>query len=464
MATTTSQPAPQPAIAAKFVTGSTMRHIVVMTATATLGLMSIFIVDLANIFFLGLLNDVEITAAVGFASTTLFFATSLGIGLSIAASALVARAIGAGQGSSAARLATHAQIYTIAVSALFAVLMWLATPDILDALGATGRTHALAKQFLDITMLTVPALASGMCSSGVLRAVGDARRAMNITLYTGLMNAALDPLLILGMGLGITGAAIAMVIARLVMMGLGLFFVARHHNLIDFSLLRRPRLPLAMPDLAALNVIAMPAILTNLATPFSNAYVTAALAPFGEGTMAAWAVLGRVAPVALCGLFALSGAVGPVIGQNIGAGQFGRVRETFTNALIFVGLYTLVAWIVLGAAQSWLAVAFNANAEGAQLIAVYCLFVVPLFSFWGALFVANAAFNNLGRPHYATLFNWGRATLGTIPFTLLGALWAGAGGVVIGSMAGSALFGLGAVYVCYRLIAALGKAKPLDAG
>jgi putative MATE family efflux protein len=441
---------------AKFLTGSTMRHIVVMTATATLGLMAIFIVDLANIYFLGLLGDVEITAAVGFASTILFFATSFGIGLAIAASALVSRAVGAGQTELARRLATHAHLYAIVISALFAVVMWLATPQLLAWLGATGRTSELARHFLDVTMASVPALAAGMCSSGVLRAVGDARRAMNVTLIAGIANAGFDVVLILGLGLGISGAAIAMVLSRLVLMGIGLYGVGRAHGMLI-----RPELPTLRGDLAGLNVIAVPAILTNLATPMANAYVTSALAPFGEGTMAAWAVLGRIAPVALCGLFALSGAVGPIMGQNLGARQFGRVRETMTNALIFCGLYTLGAWLLLAVTEHWVAQAFHATPDGARLIRLYCVVLIPFYVFLGAIFVANAAFNNLGKPHYATLFNWGRATLGTIPFVMLGQSWYGADGVLAGSVLGTSIFGIGAVLLSYHLITGLTPAAEI---
>ena len=90
--------APLPAgrrLPAKFVDGSIMRHLLVMTGTSAIGLMAIFIGDLANIFFLSLLKDVESVAAVGYASSILFFATSIGIGLAIAATALVSPAIGA---------------------------------------------------------------------------------------------------------------------------------------------------------------------------------------------------------------------------------------------------------------------------------------------------------------------------------------------------------------------------------
>ena len=84
---------------ARFVSGSVMRHVVVMTLTGAIGLMALFLVDLVDLFFLSLLDRTEITAAIGFAGTVAFINLSLSIGLGIAAAALVARNLGAGDGA-----------------------------------------------------------------------------------------------------------------------------------------------------------------------------------------------------------------------------------------------------------------------------------------------------------------------------------------------------------------------------
>jgi Na+-driven multidrug efflux pump len=80
---------------ARFVTGSTMRHVVIMTFTGAVGLMSMFLVDLADLFYLSMLGKTEITAAIGYAGTIVFTNLSLCIGTGIAASVLVARNLGA---------------------------------------------------------------------------------------------------------------------------------------------------------------------------------------------------------------------------------------------------------------------------------------------------------------------------------------------------------------------------------
>jgi hypothetical protein len=74
--------------------------------------------------------------------------------------------------------------------------------------------------------------------------------------------------------------------------------------------------------------------------------------------------------------------------------------------------------------------------------------------------VANAAFNNLGFPLYSTVSNWSRATLGVIPFVTLGAKWYGLNGALAGSGIGSAVFGIAAVIVCFRVLKTIEKRHP----
>jgi Na+-driven multidrug efflux pump len=192
-------------------------------------------------------------------------------------------------------------------------------------------------------------------------------------------------------------------------------------------------------------------VLANVATPIGNAYVTAAVAPFGDSAVAGWAIVGRIIPVAFGAIYALSGAVGPVLGQNIGAGAESRVRAVLTESLKVNLWFTLAAWAALFVLARPLVALFGATGQAADLIMLFCRWLSPLFGFLGALFVANAAFNVMGRAHYATIFNWARATIGTIPFAEVGGRLAGAEGVIAGNMVGGIIFGVAAVLACYGL-------------
>jgi MATE family, multidrug efflux pump len=431
---------------ARFVTGSTMRHVIVMTMTSSVGLMALFLVDLASLFFLNLLGRTEITAAVGYAGTISFINLSLSLGLGIAASALVSRSLGAREVEKARRYATSALAATTVVAIAIALLTALFTDPLLSLLGATGGAAAEARRYLLTLMPGFPAIAGAVTCSFILRAIGDPTRAMYVTLVSAAINGALDPITIFVLRLGLQGAAVSTLLAYLVSLLVGLYGVQRIHRMLAPFRFEHFR-----EDLRPVFAIAVPAMLTQLATPFAAAYLTRIAAQFGDAAVAAVAIINRLVPVAFGVIFSLSSAVGPIIGQNFGAGEFGRVRQSLHDAILFACTYTLLTAFVLFLLRNVVPVVFNVHGDTAALVTFYCTYVAVSFAFTGAQFVAQAAFNNLGRPHWSTVVNWGRATIGTVPFLHVGAMLAGAAGMLVGSALGAVIFGCAAVVAAYWL-------------
>ena len=439
---------------AKFLTGSLFKHISVMSLTASVGLMAVFLVDFVDMIFISWLGKAELAAAIGYAGAILFFTSSFGIGISIAAGALVARSLGAGDEDEARHRATNALVLGVIFSAIFAALVWFNLRTLAGWMGAMGETLDLAVSYLQIIIPSLPLLVVGMAGGAILRAHGDASRAMMATIYGGAVNAVLDPILIFGLDLELTGAAWASVAARAVIGGTALIPIFKHHGGLD-----RPKLPSILADFPVVLTIAFPAILTQLATPIGAAYVTRSMAEFGEDAVAGMAIVGRITPIAFGVIFALSGAIGPIMGQNFGAQQYERVRQTFREGLLFIAIIVVVVSGVLFALREPIAILFQL--DGISMTLVF-LFAGPLslaFFFNGVIFVGNAAFNNLGHPFYSTIVNWGRNTLGTIPFVWLGSMWLGAPGILYGQALGGVVFA-GVAFVLTRRVLAKQDAVP----
>lgn len=434
---------------ARFVTGSIMRHVLIMAGTGTIGLMAVFAVDLLNLIYIAHLGDPALTAAIGFAGTVSSIQIAVSIGLTIGMSACIGREIGAGRFAEARRISASFLLTILIVSLILgSVTAVLATP-ILRLLGASGSALDQAGVYLHIVSPCFPAIALGMACSALMRTVGDARRSMNVTLAAAILTAVLDPLLILGLHLGLTGAAVSSILSRTLVLGLGLRG-ARLHDLpgrLDFRAV--------LPDTRRVGSIALPAILTNLATPVGAAWVTQHMARFGLDAISGQTSVDRIVVVAFSFVFALTGAVGPIMSQNLGAGQPERVRQTLLSSLRLSALCVGLTWLILALTQDELVLLFHAHGTGAELIHLFCSWTVAGYLFVAMLFVANTAFNNLGYPLCSTLFNWGRATLGTIPFVSVGARY-GATGVQIGQALGSVAFGTVAIVVAFRVIRSLG--------
>ena len=434
--------------AGKFTTGSIKRHVLVMSASGAIGLISIFAVDLLSLLYISWLGNVNFTAGVGYATAVMFFSTSANVGMMIGLSALVSRAIGAREMDRARRLSgTTSFISTFGALLVFVLILFTLHP-LLTLMGATGDTHDVAYRFLLIAMPSNIFLGFGMALSGVLRAVGDARRSMFVTLSGAIASAIVDPILIFGFGLGTDGAAIATIISRLVFCAVGFYGAVKVHDMV-----RRPTGLQVIEDFMPLFGIALPAVLTNLASPVAGAFMTSVLAPYGDEAVAANAIITRLVPVAFGFVFALSAAVGPIIGQNLGARNIGRVRKTLIDSLMIGTLAVVIAWVILALSRDGISYIFHAKAETADLVSFFCVVIAGTWIFHGALFVANASFNNLGAPALATAFNWGKSTIGTIPFALVGVQLAGAKGALIGQGIGAILFGIGGVYAAFYVVA-----------
>ncbi|MEY8118401.1 MATE family efflux transporter [Falsihalocynthiibacter sp. BN13B15] len=436
-----------PAAQATFLTGNLFRHVTVMSVTASLGLMAVFLVDFVDMIFISMLGKAELAAAVGYAGAILFFTSSFGIGMAIAAGALVSRALGSGDANMASRRAGTALLYGVILGAIFAAIVWYFVPVFAAWMGATGEVHGLTVTYLRIIVPSLPFLIVGMAGGAVLRAHGAARHSMMATIMGGFVNAILDPILIFGFDLELTGAAMASVAARVAMAAYALIMIYKHHGG-----LQKPTKVEFSADFPALFQIAIPAVLTQLSTPIGQAYVIASMAEYGEEAVAGMAVVSRLVPLSFAVIFALSGAIGPIIGQNYGAGLFDRVRQAVKDGLLFIAIYTVLAAGVLFALRGPILALFNADGLTAELILLFCGPLALLWFFNGVIFVANAAFNNLGHPFYSTWVNWLRHTLGTIPFVLLGSAWYGAKGILIGQALGGIVFAIVALVLVRKVI------------
>lgn len=442
---------------AVFLEGSLMRHVTRMSLTTSIGLMAIFAVDFVDMAFIAMLGNDALAAAVGYAATVLFFTNSVNVGLSIAAGSLVAREIGAGRDGQARQYATSVATLGVLIGLVVPVVVLCNVEAILSWLGAEGEVLRLAVRYVWFILPTMWVMALAMAGMAVLRAFGDARRAMMATLYGGIVNAVLDPILIFAVGLGLDGAAIASVVARFVMMGFAVVPAIRTYG--GFA---KPSFVQVREDFHAVRGIAVPAVLTNVATPVGNAIIVREIAQFGTDAVAGMAVIGRLMPVAFSVIFALSGAIGPIIGQNFGAGRNDRVRGAYIAGLQFTVVYVLLMTAVLFVMRGPIGDLFSAEGETRVLIYLFCGPLALASVFNGIIFVSNASFNNLGYPIYSTWVNWGRHTIGTLPFANLGGQIAGASGVLLGQAAGGMIFAGVSWIMVNRVFGKLPKPDEID--
>jgi Na+-driven multidrug efflux pump len=133
------------------------------------------------------------------------------------------------------------------------------------------------------------------------------------------------------------------------------------------------------------------------------------------------------------------------------------MRRILRDGIVFTALYVGAVWALLLALRHPLVALFKATGPGADLLLFFCLVAGPMWFFIGLLFLANASFNNLGFPLLSTLFNWGRATIGTMPLAVAGANYAGPEGAIGAIAVGAVVFGTAAIAAAFRTVARLKK-------
>jgi putative MATE family efflux protein len=434
-------------VTATFTQGKLSEHIIKMALTNLVSLSAFLIVDLVDLYFISLLNQPYLVTAIAYAAAILFFTMSLTIAMVIANSALVAKLIGQNKHRQAKQATATCYLLTFISSVILSTIIYFYATALLQFIGARGQTLQAATDYLNITLLSFPMIALGMQINNTLRILGKAKLAMCCTLIAGSTNILLAPLFILYLKWDIQGAALASLIARLVLLLLASYYLFKT-DYVAFLL----RWSDIKKHSNAILKVALPSLLTQLATPISHFYITYEMAKFGGGYVAGWAVISRLIPVVFIMLFAMPGAIGPIISQNAGAEQFTRIKATLNESLNFIIKYVFVLSLSLSLLQEYIVSLFHAQSDTALLIRFFCQYISISFIFVGMNLIALSFLNNMGHPKIASSLNLAKMTLGTIPFVSVGAYYYGPQGILLGQALGSITFALIAIIICYRIV------------
>jgi putative MATE family efflux protein len=438
---------------AKFTTDSLFKHIITMSLSATIGVFLIFVVDAIDIFYMSKLGLAEV-AGVGLASQLLNFTIALGVGVSVTMGVKVSYALGAKDYSAAAKSKNHIYLYTIFINLIFLLLTYPFIPHALKFLGANGAALEHGVTYLKIVLPSTLLLSLSMSGTALLRAYGKPALAVISPIMFAIINIGCAPILIFVCDLGVAGGAFADVIARTASAIVTFYLCHKYCNLNakfkwdDF-----------IQSIKPISAIALPAILTALANPLSGAIAMREITKFGHSAIVGFSIISRIIPVAFTILISAHNSIGPIFSQNYGAKLYARIKETLIKSAIFVTIMVLAAACILNIFSPQINHLFAVDPISTELITFFCKYLAIWYLGMGLLFIALTGFNSLGKAKYSTLLNFTRATLGTIPFVVIGGKLGGPAGLLIGQTIGNTLFGIMAFAWCYLYINALPRTR-----
>ncbi|WP_432696281.1 MATE family efflux transporter [Marinobacterium sp. YM272] len=400
-----------------------------MTLPMMVGIVSLMLFNIADIWFVGQLGT-EPLAALAFTFPVTFSVTSLAIGLGVGTSATLARLIGAGETRNASRMATDNLIMTVVLmSAVGIGGHWIIDP-VFRAMGAEPQLMPYIHAYMTVWFSGSVFLVLNMVCNSIFRAAGDTRMSGMVMLVSALLNLLLDPLLIFGWGpipaLGIQGAAIASVLAWSTTTVLALYLLY----------IRRRMLLLVWPDLREmlghwkqLMQISLPAALSNMMTPLANGVLTAVVAGHGAEAVAAYGVGNRVESLSLLVCLALSMTLPPFISQNYGAGQVERVKKAYMWAVRFALIWQGLVYLLLFLFADPMAALFTEDADVSRWLALWMVLVPAGFGFQAITFLSASSFNALHQPMRAMRISLFRLFIMYVPLGWLGSLLFGLDGM-----------------------------------
>ena len=316
-----------PALQAALLEGPIFSSLLRLTIPIVLATLLQSAYQLTDAFWVGRLGAYAV-AAVSLSFPLMFLMIALGAGMAIAGSTLVAQYFGAGNGPMVNHVAAQTLLMVMLASIVFGTIGYAMTPGVLRLMGAEPEVVPAATQFMRVSFVGLVFVFGFAMIQAVLRGVGEVRLPLYIVFGTVLLNFALDPLLIFGIGpipaTGVAGAALATIgtqsLAAIV--GLSLLLSGRygihlepHHFRPDLPFFRRAFR------------LGFPASVEQTARALGLTVMTFLVARFGTVTVAAYGIGFNVLSFVIIPAMGLSMATSTLVGQNIGAGKIERAES-----------------------------------------------------------------------------------------------------------------------------------------
>lgn len=397
--------------------GSIDRIILAMALPIAAGMIFQTLYLLVDLYFVAALGD-DAVAGVGTAGTLMFMIMALTQILGVSAVAMISQAVGRKNQEEANLVFNQSLVVAVACAFLTLAIGYLFADVYLRAITADTNAHdeGLRFMFWFLPGMALQFAIIAMASS--LRATGIVKPGMVIQIITVLLNTALAPILIAGWGpgpaLGVVGAGLASSISVAVGVALLIWYFVKLEKYVSFELsLWRPQLHIWRRMLE----IGLPAggEMLLMFVYFSMVYWL--IANFGAASQAGFSIGGRIMQSIFMPTMAIAFALGPIVGQNFGAGRHDRVQSTFYRG-IFLSSLVMVAVTVLLQWRPELLVGFFTD-EG-EVIAAGSLFLQLIswnFVAQGIVFSASGIFQGLGNTRPAMLSSFSRLAF-FIPVTL----------------------------------------------
>lgn len=375
------------------------------------------------------------------------------VGLGIATTAIISRALGANNEEYAKQLGGLILVFGSLGVAIIGVVIWFIRHPILAMLSAPESVYPVIDSYWPYWLLSSWVGAVLYFYYSVCRANGNTVLPGMMMVITSIINLALDPLFIFTFDMGINGAAIATVVA----FGIGILVVAPKVVSKNWASFNWSNVDIA-ESLRSIWKIMAPAMVSQLLPPLSSMLATKLLATFGTAAVAAWALGSRYEFFAIVTVLALTMSMPPMVGKLLGAKNLVDIKKLVNIAVAYIlGFQFVVALITLLFANQLSAL--MTSEDNVYQILNYHLILVP-FSLGplGVCMLMVSISNALGKAKTALTISTLRLFAFFLPCLWVGAQLGGIQGLFYGALIGNVLAGVSAWFTYSYSVKQLEKA------
>ena len=391
--------------------GPVTKTIVTMAAPVAAGMIFQTLYVLVDLYFVAELGDASV-AGVGAAGNLMFMIMAITQILGVSTVALISQAVGRKDKKNANLVFNQSLILAALCMVITLIGGYLITESYLATIlpGEDARREGATFMYWFLPGMTLQFALMAMTSS--LRATGIINPAMVVQVITVLLNIVLAPILIAGWGpgpaLGVMGAGLASSISIAVGVILLLMYFFKLEKYVSFDLsLWRPRLDIWKRML----VIGLPAGIEMMILFAYFSMVYWLIQDFGTASTAGFTIGGRIMQSIFMPTMAIAFAVGPIVGQNFGAGLAGRVRETCYKGILLSSAVMLVVTVFFQFQPELLVTIFSDDAAVVEVAAVFLQLISLNFISQGIVFTCSGVFQGMGNTVPAMISSMARIAL-----------------------------------------------------
>ncbi len=378
-------------------TGSISKHLITFSLPMLLGNVLQTGYGIVNTIWVGNKVGSDAVAATAVSFPIVFILIALAAGATLATTILVSQYYGARDYEMVEKVINNSFTVSIIGGLLLTVAGILSSDWLLRLMGTPEAVFEMATSYLKITLAGFVLLFMTFLISSILRGIGDTVTPL-IFMGIGLViNAILDPLMIIGIGpfpkLGLDGAAYASLIAQAIGLILSLVYLNKKNHIvaIKFNKLSLDKhlsfllLKLGFPSMIQQSLISIGAFVV---TGFVNSFGEVATAAFGSAQ--------RIENLAFMPAMSLSMAVSALTGQNLGAGKPERVKEIFRAGIIVTTIITITLSSIIIAFPKVMLSMFVQEPEVLEIGVHYLRIVGVSYIFFAIMFISNGIINGSG--------------------------------------------------------------------